>query len=243
MVFATDFVALLMKQAGDRYSQKSRPSDSDPDPTAFDCASLVKWGCARLGVAPAVPSGSWLQAQHCERHGTIVDVATATRTHGALLFRFAGGDWRSPDPPADRHVAVSLGTGQTIEALGTDYGVGNFRVAGRVWSFGACVPGMRYTKPPSAPGSGPATGRAPAWPGLLYLQPPVMRARGVREWQQQMADRGRRIRVDGVYGPGSDAVCRAFQQEIGLRVDGIVGAQTWDAAWTAKVLVYPGRRG
>ena len=102
---------------------------------------------------------------------------------------------------------------------------------------------MRYTAPPPVPRSDQATGRVPAWPGLIYVQPPVMRARGVREWQQQMATRGWRIHVDGVYGPESTAVCRGFQQEVGQRVDGMVGAQTWNAAWTAPVLAYPAQRG
>lgn len=243
MAFVADLVGLLLKQQGDRYAYTAIPEGSVVDPTVFSCAGLVRWGCDRLGVVPAMPASSYLQAQHCERQRTLVDVDTATRTYGALLFRFKGGDWRSSTPPPDRHVAVSLGDGRTIEALGKDYGVLIHRVAGRSWSLGARVPGLRYTAPPPTPGSDQAKGRVPVWPGLLYFQPPVMRARGVREWQQQMAGRGWRIRVDGVYGPESDAVCRGFQQEIGLRVDGVVGAQTWDAAWTAKVLAYPTRRG
>jgi peptidoglycan hydrolase-like protein with peptidoglycan-binding domain len=58
-----------------------------------------------------------------------------------------------------------------------------------------------------------------------------------------LAARGWRITVDGQYGPESQAVCRQFQQANGLQVDGIVGAATWRAAWTAPVLSYPGRRG
>jgi cell wall-associated NlpC family hydrolase len=242
MVYASDFVALLMKQAGDRYDYSVTAADTDPNPTVFDCAELVRWGCARLGVVPRMPDGSWIQAQHCERHGTLVDVDTATRTHGALLFYFKG-NWRASKRPASAHVAVSLGTGSTIEARNPSLGVGVFPVKGRPWTLGGRVPGLRYTQPPPAPRSDQARGLAPAWPGLLYVQPPVMRAKGVRDWQQQMADRGWRIRVDGVYGPESAAVCRGFQQELGLRVDGMVGAQTWNAAWTAPVLSYPGLRG
>ncbi len=57
----------------------------------------------------------------------------------------------------------------------------------------------------------------------------------VRAWQQQMASRGWPITVDGSYGPASREICIKFQQEKGLAADGIVGAQTWDAAWSAPV--------
>ncbi|MEU4693903.1 peptidoglycan-binding domain-containing protein [Actinoplanes sp. NPDC023714] len=83
----------------------------------------------------------------------------------------------------------------------------------------------------------------PAWHGRLLMQPPMMRGEDVRHWQQQMANRGRRLTADGVYGPESEAACRAFQQDNGLRVDGIVGGATWKGAWAAPVLTYPGQRG
>jgi|SRR5215472_4164655 len=57
----------------------------------------------------------------------------------------------------------------------------------------------------------------------------------VRKWQQRMFDRGWYITVDGCYGPQSETVCRQFQGEKGLMVDGLVGPVTWDAAWTAPV--------
>jgi peptidoglycan hydrolase-like protein with peptidoglycan-binding domain len=57
----------------------------------------------------------------------------------------------------------------------------------------------------------------------------------VRTWQQQMASRGWHIGVDGQYGPQSEDVCRSFQAEKGLSVDGLVGPQTWATSWTAAV--------
>jgi hypothetical protein len=57
----------------------------------------------------------------------------------------------------------------------------------------------------------------------------------VRTWQQKMQDRGWPIAVDQIYGPHSDQTCREFQQEKGLKVDGLVGPQTWSATWTAPI--------
>jgi peptidoglycan hydrolase-like protein with peptidoglycan-binding domain len=57
----------------------------------------------------------------------------------------------------------------------------------------------------------------------------------VLRWQRRMHVRGWRIGVDGKYGPESANVARQFQTEKHLTVDGILGHQTYDAAWTAKV--------
>lgn len=54
-------------------------------------------------------------------------------------------------------------------------------------------------------------------------------------WQRQMAKRGWRITADGRYGPQTATVAKAFQREKGLVADGLIGAQTWIAAWTATV--------
>jgi len=56
----------------------------------------------------------------------------------------------------------------------------------------------------------------------------------IRTWQQQMASRGWRIAVDGVYGPASSDVCVRFQQEKGLTPDGGIGREAWNAAGTAR---------
>jgi hypothetical protein len=57
----------------------------------------------------------------------------------------------------------------------------------------------------------------------------------VKTWQSKMRDRGWSLSVDGCFGPESETVCRQFQDEKGLTVDGDVGPKTWDATWTAPV--------
>jgi hypothetical protein len=85
-------------------------------------------------------------------------------------------------------------------------------------------------KPPSKPGT-----TAPAFPGPILLQPPVVHTGTCRRWQERMRARGWSIDVDGWYGPASERVARQFQQEKRLQVDGRVGPQTWSAAWTATI--------
>jgi hypothetical protein len=87
---------------------------------------------------------------------------------------------------------------------------------------------------PVAPVQGPV---APAVPPA---GPRVVLGRGtvngdVRTWQRQMARRTWHIAVDGVFGRQSARVARRFQAEKGLRVDGLVGRETWDAAWRRPV--------
>jgi hypothetical protein len=131
-----------------------------------------------------------------------------------------------------------LGNGNTIEARGHAYGVGSWSaVKDRHWDYMGLIPGFTYGHVPPAPPR-PRGSTAPAhpqWPGRYLTQPPVMRGGDVHTWQQRMAQRGWRLKADGAYGDQSEAVCRAFQKEKGLKVDGIVGRDTWDAAWTAKV--------
>jgi Putative peptidoglycan binding domain len=75
----------------------------------------------------------------------------------------------------------------------------------------------------------------PPFPGRKLRQPPIMSGNDVRTWQAQMAQRGWPLTVDGQYGPGSEAACQKFQAQAKLRVDGIVGPQTWSATWTAPI--------
>ena len=51
----------------------------------------------------------------------------------------------------------------------------------------------------------------------------------VQTLQYLLRARGRNLTVDGIFGPGTDAAVRAFQQQKGLTVDGIVGPVTWQA--------------
>ena len=51
----------------------------------------------------------------------------------------------------------------------------------------------------------------------------------VKTLQYLLRARGHYLTVDGIFGPDTNAAVRAFQQQTGLAVDGIVGPVTWSA--------------
>jgi murein L,D-transpeptidase YcbB/YkuD len=94
--------------------------------------------------------------------------------------------------------------------------------------------GGQGTAPPSS-SKPPATGTAPRLSVDYFGQHHNARVPDVRTWQARMRERGWALDVDQIYGPGSERVCRQFQAEKRLTVDGLVGPNTWSAAWTSPV--------
>ena len=107
-----------------------------------------------------------------------------------------------------------------------------------------CGPGFPWdvvmagaAAPPTAskPAPPPATQTVPPLHVDYFGQAHNKTVADVRTWQQQMKHRGWSITVDQDYGPGSEDVCRRFQAEKHLTVDGLVGPTTWKTSWTAPV--------
>lgn len=129
-------VAKAMTQAGDPYIFGYEVNLTDPDPKAFDCSELVQWVCAQLGVIPAMPDGAIYQRDHCQKYGTMITLAKAVKTAGALLFRIQAN--------GSNHVVISRGDGSTIEAKGSAYGVGVFSLKAANFTHAALIPGVTY---------------------------------------------------------------------------------------------------
>lgn len=154
-------------------------------------------------------------------------------------------DWSMSAPGAGRimnidHVGVVtdiLPTGQIATIEGNTLDVCARRIRGPEVIVGYGRPA--YTKPAPAPAPVPEQRSVPSAPQfsgrLLRVQQPMLHGDDIAKWQRQMAARGWSIAVDGWYGPASADVARRFQQEKHLTVDGIVGPNTWAAAWTAPI--------
>jgi hypothetical protein len=131
--------------------------------------------------------------------------------------------------------AQNGGTGVTDHAALGSWGGGH-------WDCGSSFPmaeviAVAAGQAPSVPAgpSSPAAGggAAPPFPGTLLID--FTAGHGSAQWQGQMAARGWSLAVDDLYGSESARVCTQFQSEKGLAVDGIVGPDTWAAAWTAPI--------
>ncbi len=61
---------------------------------------------------------------------------------------------------------------------------------------------------------------------MLKLTDPFMEGPDIRAMQQALADVGIDVGVDGVFGPGTEAAVRQFQEREGLTADGIAGPAT-----------------
>lgn len=214
MITEDQFARLCLSQDGDRYVFGAEVRADDADPAAFDCSELIEWACARLGVSPRMPDGSWIQARHCSQAGTMIPIDRAVKTRGALLFAF------SSDPlvgarPGSAHVAVSLGDGRTIEARSRTHGVGIFTAYGRGWTHGALVPGVTYTVEPQRPKLWVGAGDK----GRLVVQ--IQRA--LQRWSDVALPR---FGVDGDWGAETTAAVAKWQSEVGLDPSGIADALT-----------------
>lgn len=137
---ADRFVAYALAQEGKRYSQPEAAKPTNLNPAAFDCSALVRWAAARVGID--LPRRAIDQLAFARSRGTDIPVDQAVKTRGALLFGVRG------NPPRARHVAISLGNGNTIEARGKNYGVLRDSITkgsgAPRFNKGARVPGLRY---------------------------------------------------------------------------------------------------
>jgi cell wall-associated NlpC family hydrolase len=148
------FLDSARAQAGDRYIFGVEAKLSDVDPDAFDCSELVQWAAARAGVD--ITDGATYQYLALKQQGMVIPVEEAARTPGALLFSFSSEPRPGGGRPSRAHVAISLGDGQTIEARGRAYGVGEFAVGSR-FQYAAVIPGLSGEVGSTAPSLAPST--------------------------------------------------------------------------------------
>jgi cell wall-associated NlpC family hydrolase len=135
---ADALIDVALKQVNDRYVFGANADENDPTEDEFDCAELISWSCAQLGVQ--FPDYSVSQIDAVAAAGLEISVAEASGVRGALLFREAGHNGAQYN-----HVALSIGTGdETIEAMGSAYGVAVGTIGNRFTRAGY-IPGIIYS--------------------------------------------------------------------------------------------------
>jgi cell wall-associated NlpC family hydrolase len=185
-------------------------------PRYADCSSLATW-CLwdALGgpyAGPDLVNGADWKAGYT---GTMMGhgrrVALADAQPGDLVFY---------GPPPGKHVVIAVAPGRAV-SHGSEGGPYLLSPTYR--------PDLsevrRYL---------PAV-QVPQWPGRYLRRPPDVVGPDVALWQQRMRQRGWTLNVTGVYDAATVRVCRQFQTEKALEVDGVVGPETWRGAWIAPV--------
>ena len=240
-----DVLSWALAQKGKRYVFGVEVRTNEADPPAFDCSELVEWACARATVSPPMPDGTWIQHSHCVRHGTMIPIDEGIDTRGALLFNHRDGAGNPTSDmsvrPTTAHVALSLGDGTTIEAMGTDWGTRVGNANNRGWTHAALVPGLDYQ--PRVQEHRRTTARVPpAANGAPWMK---LNSSGadVRELQERLvrfgADRLPRHSGNGHFSELTDIAVRLFQEHVRasfdptMDVDGQCGPITW--GWVAKL--------
>lgn len=130
-------IDIALHQVNDRYVFGANADETNPDEDEFDCAELISWSLAQLGVS--FPDYSVHQIDAVALAGLEISVSAAAGVRGALLFREAGHNGSKYN-----HVALSLGTGDdTIEAMSGKYGV-CVGTVGQRFTRGGYIPGVVY---------------------------------------------------------------------------------------------------
>ncbi len=119
------FVQIALQQQGKPYVWGAS------GPNSFDCSGLVQWCAAKVGVTISKPVSNIYATMKAE--GRLISVDQGINTRGALLMELGG---------STNHVVISLGNGQTMEAMGTAYGCLIGKARGRGFNYAALPKGL-----------------------------------------------------------------------------------------------------
>jgi peptidoglycan hydrolase-like protein with peptidoglycan-binding domain len=210
---------------GEKYVNVQVPKDDANYKGPWDCAEFISWliyqeshiiyGCTDDSDPPAKADAyTGAFKTDAARLGKMVSVNEAASTVGGILLRYP------PAPGEMGHIVLCDGSGGTIEAKGTLYGVVADTVHNRTWDTGLLIPGFSY--------SASVAPVAVTQPTNIYqLNAPHMDKGVILRIQTALLAKG--------YSPGSlngefnndalNAVVQ-FQTAQGLTIDGQVGPET-----------------
>jgi chitosanase len=174
-----------------------------------------------LGVGVVYDSfihGSWrrMRDRTIERHGSVASLGAQSWVERYVEVR---REWLANHPNRLLHRTV--------------YRMDSFRglIAEGKWDLALpfTVRGIVIDEWILSAGAGPRADSGEVEPRMIRLKAPYMEGDDVRALQQALKATGLKMKVDGIYGPDTEAAVRTLQAEKGLGIDGIVGQATRSA--------------
>ena len=184
--------------------------------TVADCSGLFSWAFKKLGGTMYHGSDT-MYRKYCVNKGELSKgkrTDQGTLKPGTAVFVWNGSSYS--------HVGLYVGDGIVIEAMGTIKGVTTTKVSAGKWTHWGELTGVDYA------------GDNSELNGLRERKTIRRGSKGdvVKEMQSILEKLGYDIGacgVDGDFGRMTEKAVKAFQQDHGLKVDGIVGPKTWAA--------------
>ncbi|MFE0151378.1 peptidoglycan-binding protein [Nonomuraea sp. NPDC059007] len=207
------FLAVVTKRAYAR--------TGSPEPKA-DAAELVPWTASCLNaVAWFKARGRWSQTPQV---GSFIFYGPGGGTHVELVTKVTAN-------------SIETVGGNTGGSYAGRYFDGNGVYTKTISRKNSRIYGYGYPKYKAAastsPTDRPGAGEVPNFPGKYFRLGAT--SRFLVKWQRRMVQRGWQLAIDGVFGPETLKVVKAFQAQKGLTVDGVIGPKTWTAAWTEPI--------
>ena len=188
-----------------------------------DCSGMFVWAYRQYKMSISHVS-TRIYTDYCKKKGKLTAELKKKILPGTAVFT---GDSENSHP----HVGLYVGNGKVIEAAGVDAGVCTSNLSANKWKWYGELKQVNYTaqntqEQPSAP----VNDNSPT-----QSLPTLKRGSNgeyVTLLQTKLANLGYDLGsygVDGDFGKATEAAVKKFQKDHGLKVDGIVGAQTWAA--------------
>lgn len=180
---------------------------SDPDTgngkRAYDCAQLVRRCMEHIGISMVSGANSQWEKTNWEQAG---EIGTIPRGKLCIVYRYDADKGRMG------HTGIYLGDGYIVHAKGHDYGVVKELLGNPTFTHWG-IPAGLYSEVDISMTTLHKGDSGPS----------------VSELQRILVDKGYDLDVDGKFGAQTYAAVRTFQAKAGLKVDGIVGPNTWAA--------------
>lgn len=178
--------------------------ETDKGKPAYDCAQLSRRAMEAVGIPMVSGANSQWERTKWEESGTM---GYLPREKVCLVFRW--------DDDHMGHVGVYQGDGTVIHAKGHDYGVVRQNISDTKFTHWG-VPAGLYEEDGDVAINHPILHRGDSGESVAYLQ-------------TLLCDVGEMLTVDGKFGDKTEKAVKEFQRKNGLKIDGVVGSETWAA--------------